>query len=270
VSAFLEGELTNFALCWRVERRDGVALGFTAHDRDLVVEGFRYRASPGIAPSALEDGDPLEAETIEIAGALTAGAISEADLLAGRWDGAAVWVWAVDWAEPANRVQLARGELGAVGIERGGFTADLKGPGARLDRPVTEETSPMCRAALGDRRCRIDMAGRSRIARIVSAGDTMLQLDVAEPAAGGWSSGRLRWLDGPNAGLSGLVRSSSGMNVNLAEPPVFAPVAGDRVEITEGCDKRFETCRTRFANVANFRGEPHLPGVDLLTRYPGE
>ena len=41
------------------------------------------------------------------------------------------------------------------------------------------------------------------------------------------------------------------------------------VSLTEGCDKRFATCRTRFANSANFRGEPHLPGNDLLTRYPG-
>jgi uncharacterized phage protein (TIGR02218 family) len=37
----------------------------------------------------------------------------------------------------------------------------------------------------------------------------------------------------------------------------------------EGCDKRLETCRDRFANTLNFRGEPHLPGNDLLTRYPG-
>lgn len=28
--------------------------------------------------------------------------------------------------------------------------------------------------------------------------------------------------------------------------------------------------RERFANALNFRGEPHLPGVDLLTRYPAE
>ena len=33
--------------------------------------------------------------------------------------------------------------------------------------------------------------------------------------------------------------------------------------------KLFATCRDRFANAQNFRGEPHLPGNDLLTRYPG-
>jgi hypothetical protein len=41
------------------------------------------------------------------------------------------------------------------------------------------------------------------------------------------------------------------------------------VELTQGCDKRAATCAERFANIANFRGEPHLPGFDLLTRFPG-
>ena len=29
-----------FALCWRVERGDGVAIGLTTHDRDLVLDGL--------------------------------------------------------------------------------------------------------------------------------------------------------------------------------------------------------------------------------------
>lgn len=268
--SFLERELATFALCWRVERRDGVALGFAAHDRDLVVDGFRYRAAPGIVPSALEDGDPLDAEALEVAGALTASAISEDDLRAGRWNGASVKVLAVDWDDPSQWTQVARGELGAVSVERGRFSAELKGPGAALDMGICEATSPLCRAELGDRRCRVDMAGRRTIARVVSVDGDMVTLDVGEAVANGWGFGRLRWLDGANGGLSSLVLASDGAVVTLAEPPAFAAEAGVRVEVSEGCDKRFATCRDRFANAANFRGEPHLPGVDLLTRYSGE
>ncbi|GAA3695289.1 hypothetical protein GCM10022268_02460 [Sphingomonas cynarae] len=57
--------------------------------------------------------------------------------------------------------------------------------------------------------------------------------------------------------------------VTLRSPPVFAVVAGVLVEVAEGCDKSLATCATRFGNAANFRGEPHLPGIDLLTRWPG-
>jgi len=51
------------------------------------------------------------------------------------------------------------------------------------------------------------------------------------------------------------------------------PVAeGDLFAVTAGCDKRFETCRMKFANAINFRGFPHLPGNDFVAAYavPGE
>jgi uncharacterized phage protein (TIGR02218 family) len=267
--SFLDASLTAFALCWRVERRDGVALGFTAHDRDLVVEGFRYRAAPGIAPSAIEQGDVLDAVALEVAGALAGEGIGEADLRAGRWNGAAATLFAVDWSDPAQSVQLLRGELGAVSLEHGRFSVELKGAGVGLDVPVSEETSPLCRAELGDKRCRVDLAGRRSLARLVSvAGDTVV-IDRDEPVPNGWGGGRLRWLDGANRGLSSAILTSSGAELALAAPPVFGPQPGTPVEVIQGCDKRFATCRGRFSNAENFRGEPHLPGVDLLTRYPG-
>ena len=38
----------------------------------------------------------------------------------------------------------------------------------------------------------------------------------------------------------------------------------DPFTVTAGCDKRFETCRDRFANSINFRGFPHIPGNDFV------
>jgi len=57
--------------------------------------------------------------------------------------------------------------------------------------------------------------------------------------------------------------------VTLADAPAFAVEAGALALLTEGCDRRMETCSARFGNAVNFRGEPYLPGNDLLTRYPG-
>jgi uncharacterized phage protein (TIGR02218 family) len=37
--------------------------------------------------------------------------------------------------------------------------------------------------------------------------------------------------------------------------------------IRAGCDKRIATCGTKFANVANFRGFPNIPGQDAVLRY---
>jgi uncharacterized phage protein (TIGR02218 family) len=267
---FLDRTLLSVALCWRLERRDGVALGFTTHDRDLRRGGLVYRAAPGMLPSSISLTDGFDAESLDIEGALTSDAISAADLSAGRWDGAVVHVFMVDWEAPDGDILVvAGGELGEVSIKAGAFEAELRSPLALLDAPVAEQTSPGCRAQLGDRRCRVDMAGRTRLTRIVAipAEDVV---EVAEPGAGDdYGFGRLRWLGGSNCGLTSEVLRSAGAMLTLTEPPAFPPAGGDLVEIIEGCDRLLATCAGRFANVPNFRGEPHLPGIDLLTRYPG-
>lgn len=265
---WLDEPVTTMALCWRIERRDGVGLGLTAHDRDLVIDGNRYRASPGMTPSAIRRGDPVQADTMDVHGALMSGAIAEGDLIAGRWDGASIAIFAVDWTDPTRRVPLGEGVLGAIETADGGFTAELRGIGVRLDAPAGEVTSPECRAELGDRRCRVAMASRRTLARIVAADEATLVVDVEPPTADAWSGGRLRWLDGANTAGEDLVVQAAGATLTLAGLPRFAVAAGDRVELIEGCDKSLATCAGRFGNAINFRGEPYLPGIDLLTRYP--
>jgi len=275
---FLQRGLTTACLCWRLERGDGVAIGFTTHDRDLVIDGLVYRAAPGMLPSAVSVSDGFDADSVDIKGALTSDAIKAADLKAGRWDGAALFIFMTDWEAPgADVLHVARGSLGEVSLEGEGFTAELNGPSAALEGPVVEQTSPTCRASLGDQRCRVDMAGRVRLARVVSVSGAAVTFeylasalpDASLDAEGLYAYGRLRWIGGANSGLASPVRASAGAIVTLREAPVFVPAAGNLVELSEGCDRRFETCAGRFGNAVNFRGEPHLPGIDLLTRYPG-
>jgi uncharacterized phage protein (TIGR02218 family) len=268
--SFLTAPLTTIALCWRIERRDGVALGLTDHDRDLTVDGLVHRAAPGMTPSAIKRSDGLDADTMDITGALTSAAIGETDLLAGRWDGARVRLFAVDWSgADATQVPLGEGTIGAVETDRGGFTAELRGATVALDRPVVEATSPECRAELGDARCRVAMAGRRAFARVAAWEARVLTLDAVEPADNAYGGGLLRWIAGANSGLESAIAVSDGASVTLRADPALAVAAGDLVELIEGCDKSLATCAARFANVVNFRGEPYLPGIDLLTRYPG-
>jgi len=269
--SIVEADLTTVAFCWRVERRDGVCLGFTTHDRDLTIGGLAYWAAPGMLPSAIALSDGFEADTLDVSGALTSDAISAADLAAGRWDGASVFVFMVDWEDPAGeQIALARGALGDVGIKGNGFEAELRGPAAQLDRPVVEHTSPECRAALGDKRCRVDMAARRQVTRVTAAPDEdKVEVADASAATNAYGYGRLRWIGGANSGLESAVLRCEGTLLTLREPPVHPALPGDLVEIEEGCDKAFATCAGRFDNGENFRGEPHLPGIDLLTRYPG-
>jgi len=269
MASFLDFPLTTLAFCWRIERRDGIALGFTTHDRDLFLDGLAYRAAPGMVPSAVTVTDGFDAGSMDVTGALRPDGIAEGDLEAGRWDGAGVTLFAVDWEAPGARVLLARGTLGAAERTGNAFTAELRGPAAVLEQAVVEATSPECRAALGDRRCRVDLAARRVLARVVGVDGAALEMDRVEPSANAFGYGMLRWIDGANAGLSVAILSSSGSAIVLRDLPAMPVTIGDRAALIEGCDRSFATCRGRFGNALHFRGEPHLPGNDLLTRYPG-
>ncbi|MBC7504284.1 MAG: DUF2163 domain-containing protein [Sandarakinorhabdus sp.] len=267
----LTGELTHLAICWRVVRRDGVALGFTTHDRPLLVAGLRFESAPGMAPSAIVANDDLEIDTMDVAGALTADAISGADLAAGRFDGASVEVFMVDWQAPdAGQQRLACGTLGTV--ESGtdadsGFTAALRGPTAMLAATAVESYAPECRAELGDGRCRVAMRGRTLRALVVADDDSGLVFAGLAGLETDFIDGRLRVLEGPMAGIERRIVDAAGTTLRLDE--ALALATGSRVQLWQGCDKRFATCRERFGNAMNFRGEPHVPGGDVLTRFGG-
>ncbi|MGH6653326.1 MAG: DUF2163 domain-containing protein [Sphingopyxis sp.] len=266
---WLREELVTLAWCWRLARRDGVVVGLTSHDRDLMVDGTPYRAAPGMKPSALETKDSLEVETMDLEGAVSSAAIAAADLDAGRWDGAQLVLMVTDWSAPdAAPVVVARGELGAVERRGAAFAAELQGVLRSLDGPACPATSPSCRAALGDRACRIDLAPLTHVRRVVAVDGRTVTLD-APVAAGTLAFGELLWTQGAACGLASPVIADDGTVLTLAEAPGVLPDLPARVRLTEGCDRQLATCSARFANAANFRGEAHLPGNDLLTRYPG-
>jgi hypothetical protein len=69
-----------------------------------------------------------------------------------------------------------------------------------------------------------------------------------------------------NTGLTMEIRdwTNSTSTVKLFLPMPFTITSGDKIRLYPGCDKRRVTCRTKFNNVVNFRGEADIPGVDAL------
>lgn len=268
-AAWLAQPLVTAAWCWRLVRRDGVVVALTSHDRDLVRGGTLYRAAPGMRPSQIEQHDRLDGQSIDLSGAISSAAIRAEDIAAGRWDGAALVLLVADWADAAAApVIVAQGTLGSIEQRGREFAAELLGPMTVLDAPVVPLTSPTCRAALGDRDCRVALAPLTEVRRAVGVSGRVVTLD-APIAADLFVLGRLRWLDGAATGLVSPIIAQGVDSITLAELPPELPLLPVRVELQQGCDKRLATCAERFGNVLNFRGEAQLPGFDLLTRYPG-
>lgn len=262
------GALTSIAFCWTAERSDGAGVGLTSHDRTIEFGGVTFRPNPAITPAAISRELGLAPHASEVSGALSGDAISAEDLIAGRWDGARIALVAVDWINTeGDAVQLLKGSIGEVTIEDERFTAELRGAASILDQPLCPTTSPECRAEFGDQRCRVDLAGRTLRARVMSAAGSELILDSAIDER--FLFGRIRFVSGANCGWGSRILAVAGTTVQLRDIPRAPVVPSSKVKLQEGCDKRLATCSGRFANAANFRGEPHLPGNDLLTRYPG-
>lgn len=268
VAETLAQPLCAFAFCWRLERRDGVTIGLTSHDRALEIGGLTYWPAPGITPSAILRGGDPRGDLTEVHGALSSAAIGEADLDAGRWDGALALLHLTEWTDPgALWLELACGTLGSVAKSGAGYSVALRGMATALAGPAAPATSPTCRARLGDRDCGVDLRPLQRVVALAeSEGETVRFAGLAD---GLFPFGGLRWLTGPCTGIEQMIVDQSGDDLVLAEPPPLAVAPGMLALLTQGCDKRLATCAVRFGNAVNFRGEPFLPGMDLLTRYPG-
>lgn len=143
---------------WLLKRADGVAAGFTDHDRDLIVGGVLCRAASGWTAGAADSAVGLSAGSAVVAGALDDAAITDEDVEAGLYDGADVALWRVDWARPDLRVKLWTATLTRIRRDGGGFLAELEGPLAKLERVVGRTYGRTCDALLGDERCRVDLA----------------------------------------------------------------------------------------------------------------
>lgn len=275
LASHLAGRITTLATCWLAARRDGQRIGFTDHDRLLVVDGIACQPADGITASAMSGGPALAAGGGEIAGALAGPALTEEDLEAGLWDHAEIQTYLVNWQSPAEYHLLTRATIGEVTRTGAAFQAELRGLAHTLEARRGRVFSRICDADLGDARCTVQLAGSGFEATglVQESAREWVLADGLNGFLDGWfSRGRLEVLSGSMAGFASEIanhRSHQGMaQLDLFQPAPKPIPVGSSVKVQAGCDKHFETCRLKFANQDNFQGFPHMPGSDFALSYP--
>jgi uncharacterized phage protein (TIGR02218 family) len=272
----IESGATTLATCWRIARSDGVVLGFTDHDAALSFGGLDYRPAHGLdggeAPAKLGP----QADTTEVVGVLHTEAIREDDILLGRYDGAEVETWRVNWRDTGVRHLVRRATIGEIVREDGAFRAELRSGQQALNRPIGRIYQSLCDAELGDARCGVDLdaAAFRASASVIEVRD---RFRIAVTGLGGFDEGWFAlgtavWSEGERLGLTDRVVTHArigGVDVlGFAVAVGDWVVTGDALVARAGCDRRFVTCREKFENGVNFRGFPHIPGNDAVLRYP--
>jgi uncharacterized phage protein (TIGR02218 family) len=277
LAAHLATGMTTVARAWEVTRKDGRRFGFTDHDLDLSFDGLVFRADTGMSAAALQQGTGLSVDNSEAVGALSHHSVTEADIAAGRFDGAQVTAWMVNWADVAARKVLFRGSLGEITRSGGAFSAELRGLTEALNRPVGRVFQTPCTAVLGDRACRVDldapnMRADGVVTEVTAKGGLVITVTGSFEAE--WfQRGRINVVDGESAGLWGVIKrdilfEDGARQIDLWEPLRVALAPGTQVHLVVGCDKRFETCRTKFDNLLNYQGFPDVPQEEWILVHP--
>ncbi len=278
LQSHLDDGTTTLSWCWRISRSDGVALGFTDHDRTLTFDGTDFEPESGFAASEIRAGSDLAVDAQDATGVLTSDKITETDILDGRWDNAAVELWRVNWADTSQRVLLRRGAVGQIRRGRMAFVAEVRSLAHVLGQTVGRTFQAGCDARLGDARCGIDLENAiykgAGVVTDLLRDRSFMASGLSGFDAGWFTSGTLTWTSGANAGRAtevlahGLADAIATMT--LLEAPVLPIAEGDGFIARAGCDKRIATCSAKFANTANFRGFPNIPGQDAVLRYASQ
>lgn len=263
---------TTLAWCWKVTRQDGQVFGFTSCDINLPFGGVTYEAATGFTPTAIESNADLSVPNLEVAGFLNSAAITEADLLDGLWDAAAVEIFEVNYLNLAlGRMILRTGTLGNVSAGQIHFQAELRGLAQALQQPVGNLYGPKCTTTFGSSLCAIDAEALRETGTVTTATSTRQFTDSGHAEASDyWGAGVVRWLTGANAGLEMEITVYAAGVFTMALPMPNAIAVGDTFSIIPGCRKRLvEDCGTKWSNIVHFRGWPHVPGNDKIIGTAG-
>ena len=276
LQAHLDSGATTLCWCWRITRNDGEAFGFTDHDRDLAFDGTSFEAATGFTGTEIAGAVGLNVDTLDVESALNSERLNEADLVAGLFDNAQIEIYRVNWAEPDQRVLMRYGNLGEVSRGQHQFRAEVRGLAHELQQPKGRSIQFACDADLGDGRCTVDLtlAAFKGIGVVMAVVDRLsFTVSGLDGFANDWfTRGLLSWTSGANAGRKMEVKLHASLagsvSLELWQRTAEAVEVGDGFAVTAGCDKQFATCKAKFANGANFRGFPHVPGTDFLLFHP--
>ena len=276
--------------------RGCAVMGFTTHDQDITYDAgngdgpITYRAATGMANTAKEGKSDVSVDGMEVTAFLESDSITEEDIRAGLYDNAEVIVRVVNWADlTMGHMIVMRGHTGTVKMKNGLFTAELRGLSQKLTTALSQTYGELCRADLGSNPsndpgpwfCNINVASYQQNGaveqviddRTLVPGSGLLQVGSATPtaaAAAGWfNDGIITFTSGVLECASFEIKSWDGTTLTLFLSMPELPATGDTFVIEPGCDKSSATCQAKFQNIANFRGEPFIPGMDQLLDYAG-
>ena len=161
MTSHIAQEVTTLARCRKVTRQDGQVFGYTTFDQDLVIgngdspETFTtYQANGIYVPGAVSADNQLGVPNEEAVGAMMAADVTYEDLIAGKFSGARVEEFLVNWDDlTMGLVRLPGDRFGTITPEDNHFRVELRGKIDRMRARTGEVAQPSCRVDLFSEQC---------------------------------------------------------------------------------------------------------------------
>jgi|SRR5215217_2576092 len=259
--------VTRLCRLWTIERKDGTVFRFTDHDRDIPFDGNIYSAERAFEATAVQATLNSAAADLDVTVLLSPGSIQYEDMKRGMYDDAPVSLQVVNWNDvTAGAMDLFEGRVSTVSLpNQQQATVALIGGVTLTNRYFTERYSPKCRALFGDDRCKVDLTPYTNnftVTTVASSQSFTAAALVALPT-NQLILGTLEWLTGQNAGTKLRIAGNNAGAISLLFRPPFLITPGDTGRVIRGCANTVDACLS-YNNIANYRGEPYVPGDDGL------
>lgn len=275
ISAGLKADYANGSMTisrqWKATRRDGYVLAVTTCARDLLIEGVLYKSADGFVPKQISQDASAAVANTEVEGALS-DEIEEIDFEAGKWDGAEVEVFEVNYRNLANgKMILGVVTMGEIKCTRSAFNAELRGLTQVMQKVTGLRVLPTCPKQFGDSKCRVDLGPITVTGTITSVSDRRTFSDSSRAEADDYfGAGRVMITSGDSEGEEIEVYSFSSGQFVMHLPFKRNIAVGDTYQAIPGCRKRRnEDCRDKWSNTLNFGGFRFVPGPDRMLGLGG-
>lgn len=274
IQKVLNSNLTYLVLCCKIMRSDGVELCFTETDKSVIVDNQVYSTCASL--SAIRESCDLTTSDFKFETILNSELIKTEDISRGLFDEASVEIFMIDLSvvdedgRYTRIVCLKRGRIGEIRISGNNkFAAQIHDITFDLNRNITNRYSLTCRAIFGDKKCGMNVDNFTYEGSITKIIDKKSFMDVQNFQESGyfdngfiifWNEDRTKIIEKTN------VKFFINKTFELCKPTNINLIEGILYTANVGCDKTSKQCSQKFKNIANFRGEPHIPGIEKMYR----
>lgn len=162
MDAHLDQRVLTLANMWRLQRADGVVMGFTDHDQPLDFDDgdgeITYEARSGMTASSLSSSSELRVDTQDVVGILDSDRINDNDLRAGRYDNAEVKYFKVNFEDTSTSmgdIKMKITTTGEVRMEGEFFVVELRSLSQAYSQKIIDIVQAACGVDLGSAKCKV-------------------------------------------------------------------------------------------------------------------